>query len=69
MTETNLVGTFIQDAIADTVEPPTIEFLGSDNPAFAAQMKSNLRYLTNDANGKKYRLVKMVFQEWPNGSR
>ena len=54
-------------AMSDTVVPPEVEFIGEDNPDFAAQMADNLRHPTNDGRGRRYRLVKMIFEELPNG--
>ncbi len=53
----------IAAAQADVVEPPVVEFVGEHRPEFAALMANNLRHLTQDKEGRSYRLVKMIFEE------
>lgn len=53
----------IAAAQADVVEPPIVEFVGKFRPAFAEMMANNLRHLTQDNEGRSYRLAKMVFEE------
>lgn len=47
----------------DDVPLAEVEFIGEDNPAFAAQIANNLRHVTTDDSGRRYRLVKIVLEE------
>lgn len=47
----------------DDVPPAEVEFIGEANPAFGAQIANNLRHVTTDSAGRRYRLVKMVLEE------
>ncbi len=59
----NITAEILEAANADTVAPPEIEFIGDDNPEFGAKMADALRHPTNDSKGRRYRLVKMIFEE------
>ncbi len=59
----NITQEILDAAMADTVVPPEVEFIGDDNPEFGAQMADVLRHPTNDSKGRRYRLVKMIFEE------
>ncbi len=63
MNAVDLTEELLAAANADTVAPPEIEFIGEDNPEFGAKMADALRHPTNDSKGRRYRLVKMVFEE------
>lgn len=47
----------------DDVPLAEVEFVGEDNPEFGAQVAQNLRHVTTDGKGRRYRLVKMVLEE------
>ncbi len=46
----------------DDVPLAEVEFIGEDNPEFAAAIANNLRHVTTDDQGRRYRLVKMVLE-------
>ena len=47
----------------DDVPLAEVEFIGEDNPEFGRQIAQNLRHVTTDDKGRRYRLVKMVLEE------
>ncbi len=57
------VEALVAAANAQKVAPPKIEFLGEYRAEFAATTAENLRHLATDSDGRKYRLVKMIFEE------
>lgn len=46
----------------DDVPLAGVEFIGEDNPEFAAIIANNLRHVTSDNQGRRYRLVKMILE-------
>lgn len=46
----------------DDVPLAEVEFIGEDNPEFGASIAENLRHVTTDQQGRRYRLVKMILE-------
>ena len=59
----NIADEIVRQANQDTTAPPEVEFIGEGNPEFGAMMADALRHPTNDSQGRRYRLVKMIFEE------
>jgi hypothetical protein len=47
----------------DNVPLAEVEFIGEANPDFGAEIANNLRHVTTDNHGRRYRLVKMILEE------
>jgi len=47
----------------DNVPLAEVDFIGEANPDFAAMIANNLRHILTASDGRRYRPVKLIFEE------